>query len=181
MTTTTPTQINTEAGAPGTWAVDTAHSAVGFVVDYLAGTIQGSFPDIDAVYGEGVLSGAARVASVHVKDPSLESYLQAPDFFDAGRYPEITFASRDIDRDGDRLKIHGEITIKGHTEPVEIIGAITDASADGSGEERMRIKLETKLDRKKFGISWKNPLPSGDQALAREVTLIGDLQMCKRA
>jgi hypothetical protein len=45
----------------------------------------------------------------------------------------------------------------------------------------MRIKLETKLDRKKFGISWKNPLPSGDQALAREVTLIGDLQMCKRA
>jgi polyisoprenoid-binding protein YceI len=171
----------TQAGPAGTWSADTAHSAVGFVVSYLAGTIQGSFSDFDAVYHDGALRGAARVASVRVAEPTVGSYLRSADLLDAERYPEIIFESTDVRRDGDRLTIAGTLTMKGHTEPVEIVGAIADRTAGRSGLDGMRIKLETKLDRKKFGISWKNPLPSGDQALANEVTLIADLHMFNRA
>ena len=165
----------------GTWTVDKVHSDIGFAVNYLAGTFTGSFSDFDAGLQDGVLRGSARVSSVQVKDPNLEAHLQAPDFFDGERHPEITFESKDIRRDGDRLTIDGQITIKGHTEPVEIAGVISDPIEDPYGGERFGLKLEASIDRTKFGVNWNNPLPSGEPALADEVTLIAELQLSKQA
>jgi polyisoprenoid-binding protein YceI len=170
-----------QAVPAGTWNADKIHSDVAFAVKYLAGTFTGSFTDFDAELSDGVLRGSAKVASVQVKEPNLAAHLQAPDFFDAERHPEITFESHNIRRDGDRLTIDGEITIKGHTEPVEIIGAITDPINDPYGGERFGLQLEAKVDRTKFGVSWNNPLPSGEAALSNEVTLIGELQLSKQA
>jgi polyisoprenoid-binding protein YceI len=165
----------------GTWTVDKVHSNVGFAVDYMAGTFTGSFSDFDAAVTDGVLKGSAKVASVQVKDPNLEAHLQGPDFFDAERYPELTFESKSIERDGDQLKIDGEVTIKGHTESVEITGVISDPINDPYGGERFGLKVEAKVDRDKFGVSWNNPLPSGEPALSNEVTIIGELQLSKQA
>lgn len=165
----------------GTWAVDKVHSNIGFAVNYMAGTFTGSFSDFDAELGDGTLRGSARVSSIQVKDPNLVAHLQAPDFFDAERYPEITLESKDIRRDGEHLTIDGEITLKGHTEPVEIAGVITDPIQDPYGGERLGLKLEAKIDRTKFGVNWNNPLPSGEPALADVVTLIADLQLSKQA
>jgi polyisoprenoid-binding protein YceI len=171
----------TQAVPAGTWSADKVHSNVGFAVDYMAGTFTGSFSDFDASVTDGVLQGSAKVASVQVKDPNLEAHLQGPDFFDAERNPELTFVSKQIRRDGDELKIDGEITIKGHTEPVEITGSVSDPINDPYGGERFGLKLEAKVDRDKFGVSWNNPLPSGEPALANEVTIIADLQLSKQA
>src|SRR5881227_4233958 len=102
---------DTQTVPAGTWAVDKVHSDVGFAVDYLAGTFTGSFSDFDAQVSDGALKGSAKVASVQVKDPNLEAHLQGPDFFDAERYPELTFESKSIERDGDQLKIEGKVTI----------------------------------------------------------------------
>src|SRR5438874_7583373 len=118
------TITETKAVPAGTWTVDKVHSAVGFAVDYLAGTFTGSFSDFDASVSDGVLRGSAKVASVQVKDPNLEAHLQAPDFFDAERHPELTFESKDIKVEGDEVAIDGEITIKGHSEPVAITGVV---------------------------------------------------------
>jgi polyisoprenoid-binding protein YceI len=164
----------------GDWGVDKVHSDVGFAVKYMAGTFTGSFSDLDAELKDGVLRGSAKVASIQVKDPNLGGHLQAPDFFDAERYPEITFKSNRIRRGSSDLTIDGEITIKGHAEPVEISGVITDPLTDPHGMERFGLKLEAKVDRTKFGVSWNNPLPSGDPALSNEVTLIADLQLVKQ-
>jgi polyisoprenoid-binding protein YceI len=172
---------DTQAVPAGTWAVDKVHSDVGFAVDYMAGTFTGSFSDFDATATDGVLKGSAKVASVQVKDPNLEAHLQAPDFFDGERYPELTFESKEIERNGDQLKVDGEITIKGHTEPVEITGVVSDPIADPYGGERFGLKLEAKVDRTKFGVSWNNPLPSGEPALSNEVTIIAELQLSKQA
>jgi polyisoprenoid-binding protein YceI len=171
----------TEAVPTGTWTVDKVHSDVGFAVNYMAGTFTGSFSDFDASATDGVLKGSAKVASVQVKDPNLEAHLQGPDFFDAERHPELAFESKTIERDGDSLKIDGEITIKGHTEPVEIAGVINGPINDPYGGERFGLKLEAKVDRDKFGVSWNNPLPSGEPALANEVTIIAELQLSKQA
>jgi len=171
----------TQAVPTGTWTVDKVHSDVGFAVDYLAGTFTGSFSDFDAEVSDGVLKGSAKVASVQVKDPNLEQHLQSPDFFDAERNPELTFESKSIDRDGDNVKIDGEITIKGHTEPVEITGVISDPIDDPYGGTRFGLKAEAKVDRDKFGVSWNNPLPSGEPALSNEVTIIVELQLSKQA
>src|SRR5947209_9762662 len=174
---TTQTQ---QALPAGTWGADGVHSTVGFAIDYMAGTFQGSFSKFDATVSDGSLSGSAEVASIAVKDPNLEAHLQAPDFFDAERHPQLTFEAHDVHRSGDDLDLRGEIAIKGHSEPVEIRGKITDPFSDPFGNERFGLRLEAKIDRTKFGVSWNNPLPSGEPALSNEVTLIADLQFVQQ-
>ena len=171
----------TEALPAGTWSVDRVHSTVGFAVEYMAGTFTGTFSDFDAIVSDGVLKGSAKVASVQVKDPNLEAHLQSPDFFDAERHPELTFRSSSIERKGDELTIDGEITIKGHTEPVEITGTISEPIPDPYGGTRFGLKLQTTIDRDRFGVSWNNPLPNGDPALANDVVLTAELQLTRQA
>jgi polyisoprenoid-binding protein YceI len=170
----------TQALPIGTWSVDPVHSNVGFAVAYMAGTFTGTFSDFDASVTDGVLQGSARVASVQVKDPNLEAHLQSPDFFDAERHPDLTFRSNSILRNGDELKIDGEITIKGHTEPVQITGVISEPIVDPYGGTRYGLKLETTIDRDRFGVSWNNPLPNGEPALANEVVLTAELQLARQ-
>jgi len=170
----------TQAVPAGTWAVDKVHSSVGFSVAYMAGTFTGTFGDFDAAVTDGRLRGSAKVASVQVKDPNLEAHLQSPEFFDAERHPELTFESSSIERDGDEVKIDGEITIQGHTEPVQIMGQISDPIADPYGGDRFGLKLEAVIALDGFGMSWNNPLPSGEPALSNEVTITADLQLSKQ-
>jgi polyisoprenoid-binding protein YceI len=170
----------TQALPTGTWSVDPIHSNVGFAVAYMAGTFAGTFADFDVKVVDGVLQGSAKVASVQVKDPNLEGHLQSPDFFDAERHPELTFRSISIDRDGRKLKVDGEVTIKGHSEPVQITGVISEPIVDPYGGTRYGLKLETMIDRDKFGVSWNNPLPNGEPALANEVVLTAELQLARQ-
>lgn len=174
-------QTTQQALPTGSWSVDKVHSTIGFAVPYLAGTFQGTFSDFDARLSDGVLRGTAEVASVQVKDPNLEAHLQSPDFFDAERFPQLGFEARDISRSGDELSIAGDLTLKGHSEPVEIKGHVNDPAADPYGGERFGLQLETSVDRTRFGLNWNNPLPSGDPALANHVAIIVDLQLAKES
>jgi polyisoprenoid-binding protein YceI len=171
----------TRALPAGTWKVDPIHSEIGFSVDYMAGTFRGTFSKLDAEVADGRLAGSADVASVQVKDPNLEAHLQTPDFFDAERNPRLTFVSKDVRRAGDEIAIDGEITIKGETRPIEITGTIREPIADPYGNERFGLKLKGALDRTQFGVNWNNPLPSGEPALANDVTLVAELQLVKAA
>ena len=173
------TQTTQQALPAGAWSADTVHSTVGFAVPYLAGTFQGGFSDFDARLGDGLLRGTAEVASVQVKDPNLETHLQSPEFFDAERFPQLSFEARGTSRTGNELTIAGELTLKGHTKPVEIKGHIKDPAPDPYGGERFGLQLEASVDRTKFGINWNNPLPSGDPALANDVLILVDLQLVK--
>jgi polyisoprenoid-binding protein YceI len=173
--------VDTQVLPTGTWQVDKVHSSIGFAVDYMAGTFHGTFSDFDAAVTDGVLNGSAKVASVQVKDENLAAHLQSPDFFDAQAHPELTFTSNAINRDGDRITIDGEITIKGHNETAEITGKISDPIADSYGGERFGLTLKVTVDRDKFGVSWNNPLPSGEPALSNEVTITAELQLSKQA
>jgi polyisoprenoid-binding protein YceI len=163
----------------GTWNADTIHSTVGFAIKYMAGSFQGTFSEFEARLTDGALRGSAGVGSVEVKDPNLATHLQSPDFFDAERFPQLAFEANEISRSGDDLTIAGELTLKGHTEPVEIRGHVNDPAPDPYGGERFGLQLETTVDRTKFGLNWNNPLPSGDPALASEVTIMVDLQLVK--
>jgi polyisoprenoid-binding protein YceI len=168
----------------GTWSLDSVHSRVDFEVSYLAGTFKGEFQEIGAelaVDGERAsLEGRAKVASVDVKDENLAAHLQAPDFFDAERYPELRFTAEDIRLDGDgKVSVDGELTIKGTSKPVKVTGTVTAPIADPYGTERIGLKLTTTIDRTDFGVSWNNPLPSGEPSLANDVTILAELQFVK--
>jgi len=158
------------------WKADPIHSTANFAVRHMVvSTFRGGFADVDGaldISGEQPkISGAVPVASVQVKDENLYGHLQAPDFFDAERHPEIRFDSTSVRRDGDKLTLEGDLTIKGVTRRVVAKGNWNEVEADLSGAPRIGIDLETTIDRTAHGLSWNAPLPKGGFALADDVTL----------
>jgi polyisoprenoid-binding protein YceI len=177
----------TETIAPtGTWAADPVHSQVGFEVSYMAGTFRGQFRDVSVTLavgedGRATLEGVVQVASVDVKDENLDAHLQSPDFFDAERFPELRFTAEDVDLTDGRVSADGEITIKGATRPITVTGSASAPIEDPWGNHRFGLTLSAAVDRTEFGLQWNNPLPSGDLALANEVTIVAELQLVKAA
>src|SRR3989440_8931246 len=132
----------------GTWTADPVHSNVAFEVGYAGvNTFRGSFREFNATLSGDLLEGSAKVASVDVKDEQLNGHLQTPDFFDAERYPEITFRATElVRREDDKVSARGELTIKGVTRPITLEGTIApEPSTDPFGRERLGLKLESEI------------------------------------
>jgi polyisoprenoid-binding protein YceI len=174
---------STIAAPPSTWRLDTTHSSVAFQIPYLASAFKGAFREFEGtldVTDTGVkLTGAAKVASVDVKDDNLAAHLQSPDFFDAEQYPELRFAADRVALDGESVRVDGEVTIKGVTRPVEASGTATGPLTDQYDNERIGLTLSTTVDRTAFGVSWNAELPGGGQALSNEVTILAELFFVK--
>jgi len=166
--------ITTQKIAPaGSWSADPVHSHVSFEIAYAGtSTFRGGFHDYSATLRDGVLEGSAKVASVDVKDEQLNGHLQTPDFFDAERFPEISFRTTDLE--------HGELTIKGVTRPVEISASVSEPNTDPFGRERVGITLEATIDRNEFGVSWNAPNQGGGDYLGAEVTIRAELALVKQ-
>ncbi len=172
---------------PGTYTVDPVHSSIGFTVRHnVVAKFRGSFSDFAATLtvdedGKLDLTGTVKVASVQVKEPTLAGHLQSPDFFDAERYPEITFKSVGLEPgSGGTLSAEGDLTMKGVTKRVQATGELSHLLEDSYGGERAGVELTTTINRHDFGIDWNATLPSGQGfALAAHVTLHVDLEFTK--
>src|ERR1700759_5216432 len=109
----------------GTYSVDPSHSSVGFEVRHMGiATVRGAFRkfegEIDASGEAPVLKGAVEVESIDTGDEQRDAHLAAPDFFDAQQHPQITFHTTALEASEDRkVRLAGEITIKGITKPIE--------------------------------------------------------------
>jgi polyisoprenoid-binding protein YceI len=160
----------------GTWQFAAVHSSADFSVKYLVARFRGSFTELDAKLEDGTLSGAVKVGSVTVKEPNLIAHLQSPEFFDAERFPEITFKSTELRIEGDALKLDGELTIKGNSRPVQATGTIEGPTEDFAGNTRLGFTLDATIDRADFGVSWNADLPKGGKALSGEVKLTVELE-----
>jgi polyisoprenoid-binding protein YceI len=179
------TAITSTAPIPAgtTWNVDKVHSNVGFAVKHMVvSTFRGRFEGYDATLtaqADGTLRLEGRVAadSIVVKDENLAAHLQAPDFFDTERHPDITFSSTLIRAEGNALIVDGELTIKGNTRPIEARGTITEPHVTLGDVEKIGIELEAIVDRTEYGLNWNAPLPKGGFALANEVKLLVELEL----
>jgi polyisoprenoid-binding protein YceI len=165
----------------GTWKIDPSHSRVEFSIRHMGiASIRGSFADFEGVIAGGEeagVSGAIRVGSVDTRDEARDGHLQSPDFFDAERHPEMTFASTRFD-DG---KVVGDLTIRGVTRQVELDARVTGAGTDPWGNERLGLELEGEIDRHDFGVSWNTPLPTGGLLLGDTVRLSAGFSAVKEA
>ena len=75
--------------------------------------------------------------------------------------------------------MHGELTIKGTTQPVELNGTVSAPVKHVDEKDRIGLTLETTIDRTQFGLNWNMPLPNGKQALANDVTLSAELYLAR--
>lgn len=179
------TTLQAETAVPtGIWKSDPVHSQVGFAVKHMVvATFRGTFTDFDVALanedGDPRLYGAVRADSVQVRDENLNGHLLSPDFFDAERYPEITFTSTRIRADAGDLVVDGGLTIKDVTKRVEARGQISGPVAHPAGGERIGIDLETQVDRTQFGLNWNAPMPRGGVAVENEVALTVHLELAR--
>jgi len=180
------TAVTKEFAPAGAWSADPVHSHVAFEVEYAGvNTFRGSFSDFSVALtggSEPTLEGSAAVASVDVKDENLSGHLQTPDFFDAARYPEITFTATELRRlEDDRVEGSGELTIKGVTHEIGLTGAIAAGPVtDPMGRERLGLRLETAIDRTAYGVSWNAPNQTGGDYVANDVKLVVELALIRQ-
>ncbi len=181
------TSISLEAIPAGTYNVDPVHSNVGFEVRHMGiATVRGKFGrfsgTLDATGQTPVLEGTVEVASVDTGDQQRDTHLASPEFFDAQAHPKISFHSTaGAATDEGKIRLAGEITIKGVTKPIELTGAVTEGGTDPWGNERIGLDLEGELDRRDFGLSWNQPLPNGGLLVANEVRLLVSVSAVKAA
>ncbi len=169
----------------GTYAIDPSHSSVGFEVRHMGiATVRGAFRrfqgTIDATSDEPVLNGAVEVASIDTGDENRDSHLAAPDFFDAEQYPEITFRTTSLDEAAEgKVRLNGEITIKGISRPIELIGTAAEGGTDPWGNERVGFEVEAVIDRREFDLKWNQTLPNGNLLVSNEVKLLVSVSAVK--
>jgi polyisoprenoid-binding protein YceI len=181
-------ELQTEVGMvrvpAGTWRVDPAHSSVAFEVKHMMiATVRGLFSEF-----EGVLEAAAddpsnsrawgrvMVASIDTGNADRDEHLRSPEFFDAERYPEMTFETTHIENiGGGAYDVRGDLTIKGQTREIEVGAVVEGAGEDPWGNERVGISIRGEINRTEFGLTWQQPLASGGLLVGEEVRILIDI------
>ena len=174
-TTTTTTTITT-----GTYAIDPAHSRIGFMARHAMVTkVRGSFNEF---HGSGFLDAddpansrlqlTIQAASIDTRNADRDGHLRSNDFFDMEQYPQIAFRSTSVEHTGDsEYQVTGDLTIKGVTKPVTVDFDYTGAAVDPFGNHRIGLEGTTTINRKDWGVTWNAPLETGGVLVSEKVTL----------
>ncbi|HTP49907.1 MAG TPA: YceI family protein [Anaeromyxobacteraceae bacterium] len=146
-----------------TWNIDPSHTRAGFSVKHLVITdVKGEFQKTSgkAQIDEQDLSkssveAAIATASIDTREAKRDGHLKSADFLDVEKFPEITFKSTKVEASADgKLKIAGNLTIRGTTKPVTLDGELTKTITDPWGNTRRGFSATTKVNRRDFGVSW---------------------------
>ena len=170
----------------GKWSVDAPRSSVAFAVKHmLLATVNGRFREFDGMLEIGSdvprATGTVKAASIDTNEPVRDEHLQrSPDFFDVERYPEITFNSTRIDYlDGGRLRIVGDLTMRGVTREIELDAQLNDTRHEAGGDERIELELHGELNRRDFGLTWNQALETGGALLGNKVKIALEISAVK--
>jgi polyisoprenoid-binding protein YceI len=173
--------------APATWNVDASHSQVGFAVRHLVisnvrgefKTYQGKISLDDADPARSSVEATIDVNSIDTKVADRDAHLKSADFFDVANHPNMTFKSTKVARAGkDRLKVTGDLTLRGVTKPVVLDVTTTPEVKGMGGEVRRGFAATTKISRKAYGLTWNKVVEAGP-AVGDEVTIALELEAVK--
>lgn len=164
-----------------TYEVDRAHSSVIFKVRHLISYTTGKFGDfqgkieIDPEKRDSVtVSGSIEVASIDTDEPDRDEHLRGEDFFDAAKYPQITFSASTLSWDNaekTKGKLTGDLSMHGVTRPVVIDVEWFGTATDPWGNKKAAFRGATTLNRKDYGIVWNKALDSGGVLIGEEVSI----------
>ena len=183
--------IGSAAGAsvspPGVWSIDAARSSVTFAVRHVLATLDGCFREFEGrleVAPSGLAKGfgTANAASIDTGEPTRDEHLRrSADFFDVERCPRISFASTRINHlDSGRLRIVGDLTMRGVTREIELNAQAHGATRDVDGNQWIALELRGELSRREFGLIWNQALETGGVLLGDRVKIALDISAVRR-
>jgi polyisoprenoid-binding protein YceI len=184
-------EMNVEETTKVKWAVDPAHSEIGFKVKHLMiSNVKGVFKEFDAsIYttGEDFMTSEIdfwiNPASIDTGDEKRDGHLKSADFFDADNFKEISFIGNTIekvDNDGS-FTLYGDLTLKGIKKQVRLDVEFGGVMKDPWGNEKAGFTINGKLNRKDWGLNWNAALEAGGMLVSDEVRISCELQLSKQS
>jgi len=184
----TATATETTA-AVTTWNIDPVHSSAQFKVKHLMiSNVKGEFGGIAGTlkYDGSDIAKSSVEASINVStittgDVQRDAHLKSPDFFDAEKFPTLSFKSTRITKKSDEeLAVAGDLTIHGVTRNVVFnVEGPSAPTKDPWGNTRVGLSATTKINRKDFGLTWNSTLETGGLLVGEEVSITLEVQFIK--
>ncbi|MFB6711872.1 MULTISPECIES: YceI family protein [unclassified Streptomyces] len=178
------------AALTGDYTIDPAHSSIGFTVRHAMVTnVRGSFGEHEGSLKLDGHNPANSTASIDVKIASVDTgiadrdgHLVSGDFFDAEKFPLMTFRSTQAEQlGGDTYRITGDLTIKDVTRPLSIDLEFNGSATDVYGNERVGFEGSADILRSEWGLTWNAALETGGVMVSDKVKLNFDISAIKAA
>jgi polyisoprenoid-binding protein YceI len=163
-----------------TWTIDPRHSIVEFAVKHLVvTTVKGRFRELEGTLQidearpeNSSVSASIDVASIDTNVADRDAHLRSDDFFNAERYPRITFRSTGVERlDGANYRVRGDLTIRDVTKEVVLDGEYEGQVDDPWGNRRAAFTATTQISRKEFNVRWNQLIESGGAVVGDTVKI----------
>ncbi|MFO0559242.1 MAG: YceI family protein [Polyangiales bacterium] len=171
-----------------TWNIDASHSTVGFTIRHLViSKVRGRFAQFSGAITlpeSGALDGASvkaevKIDSIDTAEPKRDGHLKSADFFDAEKFPTMSFESTKVVAKGGEFELHGKLTIKGNTKDVVFHGENLGNAKDPWGNQRAVFSAKTSINRSDFGLTWNQALETGGVLVGDKVEIELDVQAVK--
>ncbi|WP_293300478.1 YceI family protein [Pedobacter sp. UBA4863] len=171
------------------WALDPTHSDLQFKVKHLMiTTVTGNIKSFGAeLTSEGDdftnadISFSGDINSIDTGNGDRDAHLKSGDFFDAEKYPTLSFKSTSVEKDGSDYLVKGDLTIKDVTKAVKLNAEFGGMATDPWGNTKAGFTLSGKINRTAFGLTWNAALETGGVMVSEDVKILGELQFVKQA
>ncbi|HWC11016.1 MAG TPA: YceI family protein [Acidimicrobiales bacterium] len=178
-TSTRPSQQQRTQPVAGVYEIDKSHSMVEFVSRHLMVTkVRGRFSEFSGAITVGQTAAESSVevtidaASIDTRDEKRDAHLRSEDFLDVENHPTLEFRSTDVEVvDDERLRVTGDLTIRGVTRPVTLDATFDGEFSDPWGGQRIGFSASTEIDREDWGLTWNVALETGGVLVARKARL----------
>ncbi|GHN00563.1 polyisoprenoid-binding protein [Cytophagales bacterium WSM2-2] len=177
------------AQAQTTWGYDQSHAKVGFSISHFGiSETEGKFTKFDgtvlsdkADFSDAQIDFTIDVSSINTEDAQRDTHLKSPDFFDAVKYPSITFKGKSLKSTGkNKYKLTGDLMMHGVTKSIELDVIYKGTVVDPFKNTKAGFKITGVLDRTQFGLSWNGKLSTGNLLVGNEVTLDINIELIKK-
>ncbi len=182
---------STAVAAATIWKIDPVHSVAEFRVKHMMiSNVRGQFTSVTgaltydpANLANSHVEASVDVASINTHDPQRDIHLKGADFFDADKFPALTFRSTRVTRRADgELLVAGPLTIHGATQEVEFaVEGPTPPMKDPWGNTRIGVSATTKIDRRDFGLTFNAALETGGVLVGEQVAITLELEVVEQA
>jgi polyisoprenoid-binding protein YceI len=170
------------------WAIDTDHSSVDFSIRHMMiANVKGTFHNFSAVVEADVtdLTNATidfkvELSSIDTRNKDRDAHLVSADFFDAEKFPEMTFRSTDIKKNGEgEYDVIGELTIHGVTKPETFMVTFEGQGKDPWGNEKVGFSAQGTINRADYGLTWNSALETGGVLVGDKVKVSLQIEASK--
>jgi len=169
------------------WNIDPMHSEVQFKVKHLViSTVTGAFKKFEGSletdgddFDGAKASFKLDVASVDTNVADRDAHLKSDDFFNAEKYPNITFEGTLKKVSDEKFKLVGPLTIRDNQKEVELDVEFGGSMVDGYGQTKAGFEITGSIPRKEFGLTWDQVTEAGGVVVGPNVKLLLNIQVTK--